>query len=239
MTELITHEQIGDACHITLNRPEIGNLISNPMAGDLIEMFKAAETSSKLIVFRGAGDDFCIGREGGRPPADQKPTALELRERTTEPALRLYAAFRDCKIPIIGVVQGRALGVGCSLAALCDLTLASDKSRYSFPEMKHDLPPALAMSALLDKVSPKAIAYMVYSTDEIEAGEAKEMGIISRIVATSDLESEVSRISDFMLDRSSASLIAVKEYLRSAPSMNPTAFADFASNLLANVLASK
>jgi enoyl-CoA hydratase len=239
MSELISCKQIGDASHITLSRPENGNLISNPMAEDLIRMLKASEKTSKLIIFRGAGRDFCVGREGGRPPADQKLTALEFREYTTEPALRLYAAFRECKIPIIGVVQGRALGVGCSLAALCDMTLASDQSSYSFPEMTHDLPPTLAMSALLGKVSPKVISYMVYSTDEIDAAEAKDIGIISRVVAAQDLEVEVTRISEFMLGRTMPSLIAVKEYLRSAPSMDSTAFSDFASNLLANVLASK
>src|SRR5207248_1718117 len=79
-----------------------------------------------IVVLRGAGDDFCVGREtmGKRPPG-QQPDALELRRRN-DVVFNCYGSFRRCEIPVIGMVKGRALGFGCAIAAVCDITLAAD-----------------------------------------------------------------------------------------------------------------
>ena len=69
---------------ITLNRPEIGNAASDAMAIELTKLLLSAGESAEIVVLRGAGDDFCVGREtmGKRPPGAQ-PDALELRRSAT------------------------------------------------------------------------------------------------------------------------------------------------------------
>ena len=69
--------------------------------------------------------------------------AYAVRERS-ETIFNLYGAFRNAKVPIIGVVQGRAVGLGCALAALCDITIASDKARFSISRTAHRIMPTIA-----------------------------------------------------------------------------------------------
>ncbi len=242
MSDEILCERDQDITRITLNRPDDGNRISNEMGGRLVEMFAEAEKHSKLILLRGAGADFCLGRVPPTPPPGAppgtRPSALQSRAFISEPPLRLYAAFRQTRIPIVGAVQGGAESVGCSAAALCDVTVAGDDAHFRLPEMIHNIPPTLAMSALIDRISRKTISYMVLTSDELDAETAMRLGIVNKVVPAGELDAEVERIIAILSSRAAASLRAVKEYLRSAPDMDPQASYDFASNLITNVMSS-
>jgi enoyl-CoA hydratase/carnithine racemase len=80
--------------------------------------------------------------------------------------------------------------------------------------------------------------YLVYSTEVIDAQRALMMGLVSKIVPRGDLAKEADAFIAKTLSRVPAAVPAVKEYMRSAPRMEPQAAADFGSNLLAGVLAS-
>ncbi len=233
MTDLILREKDGDVTTITLNRPEIGNRVSDSMAGQLAGMIDAAAKDSRLILFKGAGAEFCLGREamGKREPNLE---AYVVRGQT-EVIFDCYDAFRRSKVPVIGVVQGRAAGFGCALAALCDITIASDGARFQLPEMGHNIMPTIAMSALVDRVPLKALMYIVYSTDEIDAHKALSFGLVSNVVAADKLESTVKDLVDGLKKRPLTALMAVKEYARSAIGMDTRAANDFARNLHATI----
>jgi enoyl-CoA hydratase len=157
-----------------------------------------------------------------------------VRERS-ETIFNLYGAFRNAKIPIIGVVQGRAVGLGCALAALCDITIASDRARFQLPEMSHRIMPTIAMSALVDRVPRKAATYLVYSTQEIDAQKALTFGLVSNVVPANELDSTVAGLVEHLKKTPLAALLAVKEFARSAFSMSTQAANDFARNLHATV----
>ena len=238
MSDFVRCEKAGALTTITLNRPDCGNLVSNDMGAEIAAMLDDA-ASSQLIVLRGAGDDFCLGRDAAAlRAAGPFKTALDMRRGNTEPALAVYGAFRRVKVPVLGIVQGRAIGFGCALAGLCDVTIAGDNAKFQLPEMEHGIPPCLAMSALLGNLSPKAIVYLVYSTEIVDAQRALTMGLLSKVVARRDLEKEADAFIQKTLGRVPASVPAVKEYMRSAPRMEPQAAADFGSTLLAGVLSS-
>jgi enoyl-CoA hydratase/carnithine racemase len=80
--------------------------------------------------------------------------------------------------------------------------------------------------------------YLVYSTEIVDAQRALTMGLVSKVVAKRDLQKEADAFIAKTLKRVPAAVPAVKEYMRSAPRMEPQAAADFGSNLLAGVLAS-
>jgi len=233
MSEPILKEKDSDLTTIILNRPEVGNRQTDATWAQVTEMINAAAQDSRLILFKGAGEDFCLGREamGQRGPVLE---AYAVRERS-ETIFNLYGAFRNAKIPIIGVVQGRAVGLGCALAALCDITIAGDKARFQFPEMAHEIMPTIAMSALVDRVPRKAATYMLYSTQEIDAHKALMFGLVSDVVPANDLDSVVAGLVGHFRKIPLAALLAVKEYARSAFNMSTQAATDFARNLHATV----
>ncbi|MEK7782729.1 MAG: enoyl-CoA hydratase/isomerase family protein [Candidatus Binatota bacterium] len=226
-------ERDGDVTTITLNRPEIGNRVSDPMAGQLADMLDESAKRSRLILFKGAGEEFCLGREamGKRQPNTE---AYELRGQI-EVIFNCYDAFRRSKVPVIGVVQGKAAGFGCALAALCDITIASEKARFQLPEMAHHIMPTIAMSALVDRVPLKALMYLVYSTEEIDAHKALSSGLVSNVVPANKLESTVKDFVEALKKRPLPALMAVKEYARSAIGMETQAANDFARNMHATI----
>jgi enoyl-CoA hydratase len=233
MADPILMQRDGDVTTITLNRPEAGNRQTDSTWGQLTTLLDSAAKDSRLIVFKGAGDDFCLGREAmgqGGPVLE----AYAVRDRS-ETIFNLYGAFRNAKIPIIGVVQGRAVGLGCALAALCDITIASDRAKFQFPEMAHQIMPTIAMSALVDRLPRKAATYMMYSTEEIGADHALTIGLVSKVVAAKDLAAAVAALVDRLKNTPVPALLALKEYARSAFQMSTQAATDFARNLHATV----
>ena len=227
----------GAVVTITLDRPAEGNLLQVDGVRDLAAAFRAASaTDAKVVVLRGTGANFCLGRDPkGGPPS---PTAMKLRANVCEPILEAYDAMANTRQPIVAVVQGHAFGFGSAIASVCDVTVAHDTARFKLPEMEKDLPPTLAMSALVPKVGRKAIAWMVYSMDELDAKAAREIGIVSKVVPSGEVEAEVKNLLATMTARTPDALVAVKDFLRSAPLMEPRGMTDYAANLLAAVLTS-
>jgi enoyl-CoA hydratase/carnithine racemase len=104
--------------------------------------------------------------------------------------------------------------------------------------MEKDLPPTLAISALMPRVPRKALTWMVYSMEELDARTALSLGIVSKVAPSAQVEAELSKLIATLTARSPEALAAVKEFFRSAPHMEPRGMADYAANLLASVLSS-
>jgi enoyl-CoA hydratase/carnithine racemase len=234
MADPVLVQKQDDVTTITLNRPEAGNRQTDATWAEVTRMFDEAGRNSRVILFKGAGADFCLGREamGQQPVAPLE--AYIVRDRA-ETIFNLYGAFRNSKAPIIGVVQGRAAGLGCALAALCDITIAADKARFSFPETAHRIMPTIAFSALVDRLPRKAATYMIYSAQEIDAPKALTFGLVSDVVPSGDLEPALQTLVDHLKKMPLAAALAVKEYARAAFGMNTQGATDFARNLHATI----
>jgi enoyl-CoA hydratase len=236
---LLISEQAG-ITRITLNRPAEGNLLQLDDLRDLAAAVTAAGIidNARAIVLAANGPDFCRGR-GGAPAGATKPTAVQIRSRVIDPILAAYRAIYDSPIPVIAAVHGPALGFGCAIASACDVLIASDRARFSLPEMEKNLPPTLAMSAHLRRVAPKMTAYLVLSLDEIDAKRAAETGLASMVVPHESFAQSIDKLIAMIASRQPVALRAIKEYLRSAPYMESRGAADFGANLLASVLSSQ
>jgi enoyl-CoA hydratase len=234
MAEPILKEKHGDITTITLNRPEAGNRQTDSTWAQMTEMLDAASKESRLILFKGAGDDFCMGRDAMGQPQPAPLEAYAVRDRS-ETIFNLYGAFRNSKAPIIGVVQGRAVGLGCALAALCDITIAGEKARFQFPETAHRIMPTIAFSALVDRMPRKAATFMIYSAQEIDAHKALAFGLASDVVPHGELDASVDRLVEHFKQMPLAAVLAVKEYARTAFGIGTQAATDFARNLHATI----
>ncbi len=237
MTEIITSSRDGAVATITIDRAAEGNMLTIELLRSLAGAFHAAAASdAKVVALRTIGPDFCRGRDprGGQP----SPTALAMRANLITPILDVYDAIDRTPQPIVCAVQGAALGFGCALATACDITVAADNARFQLPEMEKNLPPTLATSAMMARVPRKALTWLVYSMQEINADLALRLGIASQVVPAGKLSDETNAVIAGLAGRSREALVGVKDYLRTALTMDPRGAADYAGNLLATVFSS-
>jgi len=229
----------GPLMDVVLDHPENGNLIDAPMSETIIECITTLDDDVKLVRILASGPDFCKGRLSPMPPKDAKPSAETLRRVVAAPPLALYDALKAVPVPVMAVVRGRAIGVGCALAGVCDLALAADDAVFQIPEMERDIPPTLVMSALIGRVPVKTVAHMVLSRATLNASEALQAGLISRVVPAAELDAQADGLAATMLTCSAVTLRAVKQFLHLAPEMPAAGASGFAAHLAATALSAR
>ena len=242
MSDYVKASHEGTAWRIELNRPDCGNLVTPEMIGALTEAVKNLPADAKVLVLTGKGDDFCKGRDPAAAPeagsGGKLPSALQIREKVGNPVVGLYTAIKESPVPTIAAVQGAAHGFGAALTGCCDIALAGEGSRFRLPEMTKGLPPTLALNAV-DRVSAKGVAYLVYSTAEVDARAAHAMGLVSLVVPDGELQSQLGKLVATITSQPLDAVRAVKEYLKYSPFMDPRGRADFAASVIAGVLSSR
>lgn len=232
MSDFILTERRGDGTYITINRADANGVITDAMAEDLAGMFDAAGTESKFIVYRSAGPDFCTGRDRGSNVRPKE--ALDYKE-SSEAVFGFYDAFRRTPIPIVTVVQGRALGMGCAIAALCDISIACDDARFALTEMAHRTLPTMAMSGLIDRVARKGIAYLTYTAREVDAYTALAYGLVSLVVPKAEAEAALDEVIAAITNVPEPAIRGAKEFLAVAPDLDARSATSLAKNLHATV----
>jgi enoyl-CoA hydratase len=239
-SDVVTIRRDEAVLHITLNTPANGNLVSAQMGSAIIAALSGLDPQVRLVVLRGAGADFCAGRVSPTPAKGAPPPSAErLRQLVAQPALDLYDAIQAAPAPTLAVVQGRATGVGTALAAVCDITLAADDSRFQIPEMERDIPPTLVMAALCDRVPLKTLSYLVFSRREWSGREAQAGGLVSHSVPAAQLEQEAQDLIATLVGCSAVALRACKQYLAHAPGMTAQAASAFAGHLAGTALSAR
>lgn len=239
MTDPIVIERKDALIDISINTPEDGNRLSNETGKIIVDALAAIGPQVKLIRLMGKGKDFCTGRVSPMPPKGTRTTGAHIKAVVAEPPLELYNAFRAAPVPVLCVVQGQALGLGCAIAVAADMTIASEDAIFQVPEMDHDIPPLLVMTALIQKVPLKAIAHLVLSTERIRATQARDWGLITQVAAPAEFERAVADLTRRFLGYSTLSIRTIKEYLRAAKEMTQEGATSLASNLMGAALSAR
>ncbi len=238
MQDTIQFQKQDDIATITINRAEASNRLTNPMALALATALDRA-SGCRVILLRAAGSDFCLGREIEPPAPGAGVNALDVLRDDAGPIVALYAALRRCEQPIVGLVNGRAWGIGLVLAAVCDLTIAAEGSSFRLRELDRGIPPCIAMAPLLDRMPSKTIAHLVYTADEVDTQWALSAGVLSQVCAADQLEAQGRAAAERLIGFPSDAVKAVKQYLATAPRFNESNAVLYGASLLGNVLGSR
>ena len=149
----------GSLTHITMNRPERRNALSEPHMTELIAAFRAAgaRRETRVVVLSGNGPAFCAGHDL-REMLDRD---LAEYRRIFERCVDLMTAIQSIPQPVIAQVHGIATAAGCQLAATCDLVVASDEARFATPGVNIGLFCTTPMVALTRAVGRKRALEML------------------------------------------------------------------------------
>ena len=229
MSDQLLFEQRGRMLAATFNRAD-DNAVSDAMAVELSSALLAAHETSDMVLLRSVGPDFCTGRVRNPDAGPPEPEAYARRPEY-DAIFNCYKAVREAQVPVVGVIEGRCMGFGTAVAALCDVSLASSAAQFNIPEMNHNIMPTMVMSALYDRIRRNAILWMTYTAEFIDADRAQAYGIVSQVVDAGRLEEEVERFCETLLSRPRPAILGLKEYLRVAPGMDDRGALDYARSL--------
>lgn len=194
---LILKEVDDSVLILALNRPEKYNSFTEPMALELQEAFKEAESDDvRCVVLRANGKAFCAGQdlpEVVERAKDEHYTLADTVQTTYNPIIR---AIRNLEKPVICAVQGTAAGAGANLAFACDIIIASHEAMFVQAFSKIGLIPDSGGTFFLPRLVGLAQTNAMYLLDEkITADKAVEMGLIYKAVTHVNLDSEALEIA--------------------------------------------
>lgn len=185
-------EEDGGVITVVFNRPEKLNALTKAMwkrLGDVMLELDGRD-DVRCIVLRGAGEkSFAPGNdisefETDRSNVDQARTYGAIMART-------LGAVAQCKHPTLAMIHGICVGGGLEIAACCDMRICGESSRFGVPINKLGLVMAYAEVEGLVKLAGKAVALEILLEGRVfDAAEAKDKGLVTRVVKDADVESE-------------------------------------------------
>ena len=186
---------------IRINRPVVLNAMNKNVQRLLVAAFEAAESDDSVgaIMLTGAGRAFSAGGDMYShlyPDDDPAPGGIDVQ-------MKIWNSTK----PVVAVVKGYALGQGCELAAICDITIASEDARFGEIQIRQGSPPPVLITPFV--VGIKQAKELLLLGDQIDANEALRIGLVNKIVGTDqDLEEyAISVITKLVnLPRSTVSL---------------------------------
>ncbi|SHN47081.1 enoyl-CoA hydratase [Cryptosporangium aurantiacum] len=211
----ITVQRDGAVLTIALNRPERLNSVTTDVLNDLADLIEeaAADAEVRVIVLTGTGRAFSSG-------ADLKSGATATGKPGTDTILaanRVIRALRDARQPTVAAVNGPAVGVGCSLALACDLTLASSDAYFLLSFTSIGLMPDGGATALVPTSIGRARAMaMAMVPERIPAAEAVAWGLIYKAVDAAELAAALKALTDRLSTGAPLALAATKRAVNEA-----------------------
>lgn len=196
----IVYSTKGPIGYLTLNNPSKINALSKAMIGEMIHALEAiaADETIKVLVIRAAGKHFCAGHFLG------EMVNSDLREYKLifDQCNRMMQMIHDIPQPVIAQVQGIATAAGCQMVAWCDLAVAEEGAKFATPGVKIGLFCTTPSVAVVRAIGRKAAMEMLLTGRFFPAHEAKELGLINRVVPFKDLESETETLANQIAEAS-------------------------------------
>jgi enoyl-CoA hydratase len=208
---------------VTLNRPER----MNAMAFDVMIPFRAAledvsaDNDTRVVVITGAGHGFCSGadlEESGTIPNIAGLTRSTIALRAMELLDDVILALRRMHQPVIGAVNGAAIGGGLCLATACDIRIASESAYFRAAGINNGLTSTeLGLSYLLPRAIGSSRAFeIMLSGRDVDAAEAERIGLVSRAVPHDDLLTASYELADRIIGFSQVGVEVTKRLLWSS-----------------------
>jgi methylglutaconyl-CoA hydratase len=185
---------------VVLDRPELRNAFDDVLVARLTEAFEALATDAgvRVVVLAGEGKAFCAGAD----LSWMKRMVSYGPEENRRDAAALAAMFRavdSCPKPVVGRVQGAALGGGAGLVAVCDVAVAGEGTFLGTTEVRLGIVPGVISPFVVRKIGESHARRWFLTGERFSAAEALRAGLVHAVVPASELDAEVDRVVDALL----------------------------------------
>ena len=212
---------------LTLNRPDRLNALPDLADGDEVAAICEAvnaDMTIRCVVLTGAGRAFSAGGDLNAMKARSdlfEGSGAAIRERYRRVVHRIVRALYGLEVPLITAVNGPAMGLGCDIAGLGDIRIASDRASFGVPFLKLGIIPGDGGSWLLPRnVGYVRAAEMLFTARSIDAATADAWGLVNRVVPHETLMQEAMITARQVAAQPPQALRMSKSLLRQGRDMN-------------------
>jgi methylglutaconyl-CoA hydratase len=185
---LLTVHREGAVEYVTLNRPEVRNAFNGQLIAELTQWADTIVPGDvRCVVLAGSGPVFCAGADLAWMSRVAAFTPQETRD-DLRAAARLFSALDTLPVPVVGRVQGAALGGGAGLAAVCDVAVADENAVFGFTEVKLGIVPAIISPYVLAKIGRSAARELFLTGVRFGAHRAQQIGLVHAVVPPDRLD---------------------------------------------------
>jgi enoyl-CoA hydratase/carnithine racemase len=183
MTDAIETKHEGRVLRVWLNRPAERNSLTMKLCKDLVQVFDRAEKDSSVgsVLLTGMGDCFCAGMEINEVARGDVASVSRVQETLFTIGARLTK-------PLIGAVQGVALGSGMGLVANCHVAIAAENATFGLTGIRFGLWPFVIFPAVSAAVGQRCALALTMTGEVIDAPEAYRIGLVHQVVPVGEVE---------------------------------------------------
>src|SRR3954452_12691246 len=171
---------------VTLNRPEVHNAFNDELISEAIDLFQnIGSRDVRAVVLRGTGPNFCAGADLNWM---SKMVSYTRDQNIHDSSLlaKMYALMNECPVPLIGAVQGAAIGGGVGLVAVCDIAIATRDAKFGLSEVKLGILPAVISPYVIGKIGTSHARALFLTGERFDAERALRIGLVHRVAEDVD-----------------------------------------------------
>lgn len=167
---------------ITLNRPDVHNAFNDELIGEAIDLFSNIDADAvRAIVLKGTGKNFCAGADLNWMSRMVSYTRDE-NVRDSSKLAKMFALMNECPVPLVGRIQGAAIGGGVGLVSVCDIAITTTMTKFGLSEVKLGILPAVISPYVIAKVGETHARALFLTGERFEADRALRIGLVHRVV---------------------------------------------------------
>jgi len=211
-TDKILARKEGGVGYLTFNNPERHNAMSRDMwarTGEVLDEF-AADKEVRVVVLSGAGGKSFVSGADISEFEKQRANPEQVAQYNTV-SDKAFTGLYEFPKPTIAMIRGYCIGGGLGLAICADMRICSDNSRFGIPAVKLGLGYGyVGVKRLIDVIGPSYTKEIFFTARQFDAAEAREMGLVNRVVPSAELEAYVKTYADTIAQNAPLTIHAVK-----------------------------
>lgn len=217
-----------DVANVMLSRPEIHNAFNDKLIEEVVHAFKELEKnkSIRLVVLSGEGKSFCAGADLNWMSSMVDYTESENFQDSKKLAL-MFETINTFSRPVIGKINGHALGGGVGMVAVCDYAITHDKAKFGFTEVRLGLIPAVISPYCINKIGESNARAWFLSGELFLGDKAKEMGLVHEVTTLENFENRVEEIIKSHLMAAPEASIRAKSLIKNILNLEVEKLQDF------------
>lgn len=232
--QTITTATSGHIQTVMLNRPDAKNAFNELMIEELSSVFTSVPDTIRAIILSGTGSIFCAGAD-----INWMRDSIKRGEGDNHAdAARMEAMFRsvdECPTPVIGRINGSALGGGMGLLACCDIAIAVETAQFAFTEVRLGIVPAVISPFSLAKIGERAARRYFLTGELFDALCAREIGLVHEVVSVDRLDATVSGIAATLAKNGPNAVRTAKALIRDVVRMDRDKAREYTASTIARV----